>query len=276
MRKKTAKWSLLLSVSIIMSLLLTSVSSANVDGILSSTLSSEEGEIVAVYIAEDGVLTEISKEEYAVLVEQRELMEEIKEIAKSKELDQQKREFISNLPNQNKTTDANIMSSYYWWGYKYDEIGFNNLVVDTARKRRITNPIYNSGTNPAPYVMSGVVTETFTSNVSITLSAKKTAVTAGASVGAAWSETVTGTFSLTPNVSSGKWGWLEFTPYQTNSWGWLRTTHYLTQVPGTTIPIETTSEWYDIYSPKSLQHGTLGTIPDGEYIIKESSTIPTS
>ncbi len=269
MSKAIGKWRFILPLLMIMTLMFGSAVSADGKG----TVSEDESTIVTVYIQKDGVLTEIGKDGYEALKKEMEMNRIKLEAEKNKDLDEfalMKRnlQYYYNSYLNDAPIQPRLVTSYT---YKYVESGFNNFVERTSLKRRITNPIYNDSANPTSYSMIATVTETWSANINITGSAKIKAVTLGATVGGAWSRTETDTFTINPTISSKRWGWLEFTPYHTNSWGYLTTTQWKTSPMGV-IKESETSEWADIYSAKFL--GTKR--PNGAYIVRESINKPTS
>lgn len=151
--------------------------------------------------------------------------------------------------------------------YKYEESGFIRNFPRADMVRRISPIVYNETSQNASRTISYSASQGFVSNISLTLGGKKSAITAGITGGASWSNSYSQSDSVTQTIPKNKYAWMEYYPIMDNSYGIL--TELITYDGG--IPYyEENTYFTDIFIAKKMSNG----MPDGVYTLKESSSRP--
>ncbi|MFX3649060.1 MAG: hypothetical protein ACE3K2_25880 [Paenibacillus sp.] len=226
---------------------------------------SAESNVARAFVVEDGVKKELNTEQYDLLIKENEEKQQLLEAQKS---------IMTNRINigdlKSRTNDDDLITPFALIDRsRYVQAGFVPTVYRQNLARRISVPVYNSGTQTATRTITFAASQSYTSNVSLSASHTKKAFTAGVSVGASWSNSYSNTDSIAQPIPPKKYSWMQYTPNMSNSFGTMY--EELWNFDGkTNVKITDETYFLDVYIAKK---GNAG-LPDGLYVIMETDTVP--
>jgi hypothetical protein len=175
---------------------------------------------------------------------------------------------LHQIHNENKEQELLMSSQTKYYATRvsgvpfiwYNELGSIDEVFRSNLQTRISNFVYNEGTEIAELEVTGSKTQGSTANFSLS-SGEKTAIQV--ETGISYYSSYTFSQTIKQRIPGGCKGWMEFYPIMKNSYGYLQYGVTTSIYPFYSIYSEV---WTDVYFPRELSNGQL----DGVYILKQA------
>lgn len=171
--------------------------SVNAKSQFNSFDNSNKEKVVRAFISLDGDFHEISLDQY-------------NHITQSSLVENTQKERMQI--NHSESSTSSEISPMALTTYKYEESGFIRNFPRADMVRRISPIVYNETSQNASRTISYSASQGFVSNISLTLGGKKSAITAGITGGASWSNSYSQSDSVTQTIPVNKYAWMEYYP----------------------------------------------------------------
>lgn len=218
---------------------------------------SHTGEIVKAWRTTDNGNIELTQAQLS------ELKARAKQHSQSHQLQEEtKAQFRMQLriPNTAHPSLALTPDGYYTISV-YRESGHSWADEMWNERRRISDYVYNYTTNNATRTLAFKTSDTFTANVSLTVS-DKTAISG--TIGTSWQSIYEISDSIGVTIPPNTKSWMDWVPIKDNTFGWIYQETY-SDWSGLLISSEP-SKWVDIYTPRKVS----GDKDDGMTLLMEA------
>lgn len=219
-----------------------------------NNVQSEGGEIVKAWRTTDKGNVELTQ---AQLSDLKARYKQHKQTHKLKE--EQKAQIRDQISSQNQQTpplkpstsqSSAITPEGYYTITVYRESGHSWADEMWNERRRISDYVYNYTSNNATRTLAFKTSDTYTANVSLTVTDKNAI---NATIGSSWQKIYEISDSIGVTIPPNTKSWMDWVPIKDNTFGWLYSETY-SDWSGLLISSEK-YKWVDIYTPRQVAGG---------------------